>query len=500
MTADRLINALARHRIIISLALCCWLLMLALVARWNHDESQYVAAAILSLDGLIFRDFMSLQPPMQAWVYAPIPLLFGTHAFIAMRLATASAALITLWATYRAQRLLDVPVGAALASILLMASCSTFQFTASIIRNDMLAAMFAAFGLWAFLRATGKGGGRFHCLLSGLAFGLAAATKLSFVPVAAMAAILALWIWGRHNIASVSAMALGMIMGGLPALASFLTAPAQFLYGVLEFGSTAPFQWYTITGNASELTLFEKAKDIISSLAYGPALLVLVIVVVHWIRRRPWTQTDIILACLLIAALAGAALPTPTHTQYVLPLLPFLFVAFGALAKNAPPRGREVYLLAAFCAIGLLYGAAHYAGALAGNTVTPLTVDRQARWIGDRLHERATSGVIVTMAPEMTIDSGYRFDIRFATGPFIFRSATLISPDKAKRMNVAHPDSLWSDMERHPPTAILMGYEDSWGALPPIDLMLADYAIAHGYEQLSMPDGKGRLFIRPRRN
>ena len=65
-----------------------WLLLalalaaLAMARPIDHDESQYVAAAVLSAHGLMpYRDFAYLQTPLQPLLFAPIASLGGIWAW-----------------------------------------------------------------------------------------------------------------------------------------------------------------------------------------------------------------------------------------------------------------------------------------------------------------------------------------------------------------------------------------------------------------------------------
>jgi hypothetical protein len=103
-------------------------LLCVFAAPGNHDESQYVAGAALARFGLIYRDYASLQPPLQSWAYAPLAKLFPGWALLAMRIATALLGGAIAAATWRAQRILGVGPRVACLATLLMASCAAFQF------------------------------------------------------------------------------------------------------------------------------------------------------------------------------------------------------------------------------------------------------------------------------------------------------------------------------------------------------------------------------------
>jgi hypothetical protein len=78
-------------------------IVLALIAPVNHDESQYLAAAVLNRSGVPFVDYLYLQTPLQPFLAAPIAALTVGYNFICLRVATAIAALVTLWLVFRCQ-------------------------------------------------------------------------------------------------------------------------------------------------------------------------------------------------------------------------------------------------------------------------------------------------------------------------------------------------------------------------------------------------------------
>ena len=66
--------------------LTLWLIGLAFVRKLSIDESQYIASAFLTAQGLLpYRDYAYLQTPLQPFAFAPLQWLFAGHVLIAMR-------------------------------------------------------------------------------------------------------------------------------------------------------------------------------------------------------------------------------------------------------------------------------------------------------------------------------------------------------------------------------------------------------------------------------
>lgn len=480
---------------VLSAGIAAWLLLQSLAQRPNHDESQYVAGAVLALDAMPFRDFLLLQPPLHAWAFAPVAWLWPTDSFVAMRMATAALALATILAVIGAQRAIAVPKRIAVFTALLMASTASFQFTAGIVRNDMLATCLASLGLWALLSTV-----RLSTLLSGLAFGLAAATKLSFIPLL-IAAGLHLTMAARERWAMPGGFVVGAAAGLSPALLAFLAAPQNFTWGVFTFASTAPFDWYGSIGRGDELTSSEKLADLLGHLAVGPGLGALLLVAFQAMRARAaTTAAGRLMGLMILAGVAGAALPTPTHKQYLMPLLPPLFVSLGLVFERCRPIlawSRMPLLVLALVGLGpSLFGVAR----AASRGLPALGIDARADEIGDRLRALGGAGPIATLAPDRAADSGFALDPRFATGPFVFRSGRLLDRALASELEVVTPQSLASILDAAPPGAILVGYEFRWSVHGhPLDAHLEDYAQRRRWRRIDLGED-ARLYVRPHRH
>ena len=124
---------------------------LALIAPVNHDESQYLAAAVFNRSRFPFVDYLYLQTPLQPFLAAPIAALTVGYNFIALRIATAGVAMATLWLVFRCQRLLGVEQRPALAFTMLLALTYSFQFGATVVRNDILPALLLGLGQYLAL-------------------------------------------------------------------------------------------------------------------------------------------------------------------------------------------------------------------------------------------------------------------------------------------------------------------------------------------------------------
>lgn len=478
---------------------------LALIAPVNHDESQYLAAAELTRSGLPFVDFLYLQTPLQPFLTAPIAAVASGYSLIALRVATALTALATLWFVFRSQRQLGVEARTALAATLLLALTYSFQFGATVVRNDMLPAMLLALGQYAALSAMSERRRLLHWAVAGLAFGAAASAKISYaVPAAAVGAFHLAMVARRRDRASLTnalACAASMLAGLLASIIPYMAAPRAFLYGVFEYGAQAPFHWYRLNGAGYRLRIDWKLIDTATALLRGPACVALAPAGWAAVRRAKRSDAGPFIDLLVLAGLVAALLPTPTWRQYLIPMLPPLFVRLGLMWSEGVASGRWRNITIGAAAIGALAGLdqpVQWVSRLMKGKANPITITQEAHWIGERLRAADSQGEIATLSPQVVIDSGFPLDSRFATGPFVYRSGDLLSDEEQHSLHVTSPRTVDRFLAERSPAAIVTGYEgrDKSNRID-LDSGLRTYAMRHGYRLERSPFGDAELFIRP---
>ena len=450
------------------------LALLALARPIDHDESQYVAAAVLTAHGALpYRDYAYLQAPLQPLLFAPIAWAAGGWAWPALRLANALCGALTLWCGWRTARLI-APAGVAIATTALFASCDIFLFCIGTARNDALPAAGLAGALWLAVRADQGGASRRRALLAGLLLAGATAAKISYALPALAYGGWAL-IHRRHR-------PVWIALGALPvALVVLWTAwpnlPA-FLFGVLRFPADAPADFYA--DRPWKLSDIAKLIDLLKFLALGPALLALCSG-----RPRP-----ALLALLVLAGLIAAALPTPSWRQYLLPALPPLFAMLAWRWAQAPPSRAVRALAAGFALVGLTPTAIALA---AGRPAMPAAL-RQGAAIRAAMDRAGATGPVATLSPQFLPATGRRPDPRFAAGSFVFRSRRLLAPGDAAALTVVTRADLGH--VTLPPT-ILIGGEGAWtGGDDRLDALLEAEAVRRGYTRIAVPDTPFRLYRR----
>jgi hypothetical protein len=466
------------------------------MAPMSHDEDQYVAAAMLARSLRPFVDFMHMQTPLQADAFRYVAAAFPGHAFMALRLANAACALGILALVQRAQRQSGVGLAPAWVATLSLAGCASFGFIASVARNDALPALLLAAATCIAIAARGRG----EWLVAGILLGLASSAKISFaIPAATLGAwLLIVNLRSRAGLGTVFAYGTGGVVGLLPALLTWHAAPEVFVYGVVQFASEAVFDWYRANGLEAKLMQSAKLVALPLFLMQGPGLAASVLVT--W-RARSLPSVAAPVVALAIGGLAAAAAPTPVWTQYLMTLLPPLFVLTGVTLTGLTHLWRErlcalLVLLAAGGAIGI--SVAGLLDWLRTGEPAALRVTHEAHWIGDVLRARGVQhGTVTTLTQSVVIDSGFAIDRRFAGGAQLFRSADRRSNAEQVQFHMVGFRTLDAAFAADPPVAIVTGYE---GASPvnrrlfPDDA-LAGWAKAHGYTPILSPIGRATLWV-----
>ena len=461
------------------------LVLLAMLRPVDHDESQYVAATVLAASGLPYRDFAYFQTPLQPLLLAPIAMLGGQWTWPALRLINTFFGIITLISCYGAARAGGARQSIAIAATMLFASCDIFLYTAAIARNDALPAACLSVALWLHLRRPGHQRSPLAAMLTGALLATAAATKISFAIPAIAYGVYALAHRGnRPGLVAVGVAPIAVAVFGL-----YLAAPDAFVFDVFTFAVRAPIEWYR-QANPWKLTLLAKAIDAIKFLLLGPAFLALLMLA----RSRVKPARASLLIILTLAGLVGALLPSPTWRQYLIPVLPPLFV-WLALAWEAQPPDRAWRVAMIVCAAagwaptieGILLG---------GNRMTIAQAMRESAIIGQAASAVGVAGPVASLAPQLLPGAGLTIDPRFAAGPYYFRSDHLLNDVQERalhlvsrrRMNVMTPL----------PAAVLIGGEGPWAGSDTDELpILEDYLRSNRWRRVPMPSERFRLYLPP---
>ena len=455
-------------------ALTLWLLAIALVRPLSVDESQYVAATALVADGLLpYRDFAYLQTPLQPVAFAPLQWLFAGHLLLAMRIANALLGSAIIILVYGAARRAGASERAALAAAAMLVTCESFAWCAGVARNDVLPAALMTLGLFVIA----KGGARPRMFGAGLAFGLAASTKISYAVPAATVFLAGVWTRDGAERRRFLSFAAGVAIGLLPAVVLAALAPRAFLAEAIVFPATAPAQYYTEIGKAWRLGSARFGQLLVAA-AVGPALIAAIEV-----ARRSWKDrwlVDSVRRVMVAAAFGGllsACLNKPFQIFYLLPALPPLFVLAALLFgdNNARPRWLKA-LWALFVVAGLFPAVGWFVRAANQRLAPALDAERRSEALAVALREQHVEAPVATLAGQYV----QQVDPRFAAGPFLYRTHGFFSAEQARQWHIVTGEQA-ADLAEAPPAAIVTGdYPD---AQPELEAELAARAEALGYRQ-----------------
>jgi hypothetical protein len=459
--------------------------MLAVVRPVDHDESQYVAAALLAQTGLPYRDFAYFQTPLQPLLFGPLAALFGALAWPGLRMVNAVLGALTVAMVERAARAAGAGPRMALAAAALFACCDILLFSAAVARNDALPAALLAGAIWIAVGAAGGAGTRGRAVLAGFLLAGAAAAKVSYLLPA-----IAYFVWAlldrRHRPAMIALGAAPIVI-----LVAWLAAqaPDAFRFEVFTFPAIGPAQYYHDAGKAWKLGIGMKALDTLKFLALGTALPAIAAVAMRWRSGGAATR---MLDTLALAGLVAALLPEPTWRQYLLPVLPPLFVRL-ALAWEAIPPGRiERIGFVTFACAGLAPSVESVARALAqGAPMVVATTD--ASRIATAIDQSGIDGPVATLTPQYLGASRHLPDRRFVAGPFYYRSHGLLDRGGEQTLGLVTARTL--DPATLPPIVVVGGESLTESGNPSLETELANAAAPHAAGITRILGGRFTLYF-----
>jgi hypothetical protein len=487
------------QRLSVAFVLCAVLLLIVgAFSPLDHDEGQYVGAVALMRIGLPYRDFAYLQTPLQPLLFAPLAWIAKGWLFPALRGVNALLATGAVACIWLAARRAGASERGALLTAMALLSSHMLLFAGSVARNDALPLMLTTAGLAAFLRLLRDGRGGWTALLAGLLLGAAASAKISYGLPAAAIGLFALLHWRTLGAKQVALLASGGLLGGLPTFCLIHLEPDAAWFGIIDYSLKAPQEWRTLNGQAFMLEWPLSLARLARFLAQGCGLIALVGMMLVATRRR--TVVERLLDMMILAGLIAAWLPRPIYVQYLGPLLPALFVRFALLVDRPfwrHPMGRALIV------VGMVAGLAQTAMAVGDNIAARhspvLAVLRDVRVMDGVLTAAGVPGSIATLSPERVVDSALPLDRRFVTGPFLFRTRSVLNDRQARAFHATTVSTLAADLDALPPAALLVGAERERSRAAPrgLDAALADWALARGYRRVALPSGTSLLLRRP---
>jgi len=489
----------ARHRVLRAgftvaalVAIIGFLFVCSMGRALNHDEHQFVAPGVLLLRaGLLpYRDYPFFHMPDLVFIFAGFFSL-TSHLLLAARCFNVLCATLLLLLVFavaarafrsRAERRWTIALG----FVLVLSLNPFFRFTAGRAWNHDLPMLAAVAAFLALIRAGESKRALLWMGVAGGLVGIAAGTRLSFAPLVApfALAILVFPVSGRSRILCLTSYLIGLILTLLPVAILFFAAPGQFIFDNFTWNS-AINRLYRESTVSPRLLLLRKLGFPFQEFLKSPSDIMLIVGFIYLALRPGWRggwsrlvdDREIgVLLMILPFLFIGSWAPAHSFRQYYYPFVPFLLLGnIIGLARQAPGR----------LPIGWLFAVALLAGFL--ETIPDLTnsssILRMSRWPVVTVHKKAgeiatllPEGRVLTLAPIFPLEAGLRIYPDFATGPFAWRTASLLDEQQRTRFHLIAPSDLERFLGTQPPEGILTGFEHA-----ELEQPLRDYARARGY-------------------
>jgi hypothetical protein len=457
---------------------------LALGAKLNHDEHQFVAsAALLAREGLLpYRDFPYFHTPNLVGIYA---LLFQLtdHLLLAARLFSTVCAwlagLVLFGFAWRRSSSLAFALG--VAALFLTNPVVVYTFPKAWNNFPPVLLLLLAFVSQCRGARTAHVGWFFA---SGLFVAFAAGTRISFAPLALPFLVMAWFTPGKWR--AVAAALAGMFLASIPVFFFLAITPGEFLFDNLVYNGRVNAAYRLASGDersALAAKAFFVAKTLVNP---GNLALFAAGLFTLWQAARRY-RSDYAVALLLAIlpfVLLGVFAPTPSYTQYY-----SVLAAVLALAVAIGLKPRPIWPLAAAVGLSLIASLVQH--------FTMLTRFASGKWTPLQLHAKgravpaeAGPGRILTLAPIVALEGGSEIYGAFATGSFAWRTAPYLSEEDRRRHGFVAPPDLPALLAAHPPAGILLGYDKER------EEALLNYAETHGYRRVKLPD-KINLWLPP---
>jgi 4-amino-4-deoxy-L-arabinose transferase-like glycosyltransferase len=484
----------------------------AMNRTFSHDEHQFITSSelLLTQQSLPFRDYPYQHLPYLTLLFALSGSLTD-YSLLGARAASVLAAtgcailLFMLVGRFfrtsaRGWRLL-----AGVTAVLVLVTNPLFYLTSGKAWNHDLPTLFTLGAVCCIGGDEQDSPTSLALFGAGFLLGLAAGTRLSYLtalpPFVGWVFLVSGRIPWQARLKRAGVLLMGFAIALLPVLFLFFLSPRGFVFGNIVYPQLNTV-YRQVLRQQEAMTLGAKliyfAETILmdwqSLLLYLAFFAVLLGAVVSWrplgkLRRRGWFY-----GVLVIFLLAGSFTPTPSWSHYFYAPLPFLVLAlFYALANWNRARNHPIWLLATLfpLAAGLnLYVQSDLKHLRSlGQPENWVTV--RAHQLGEVLANEVGEGPVLTLAPVFPLEGGLDIYPAFATGPFTWRTAHLLSLERQRFYGITSLDTLHDYLKAAPPAAILTGFEADTAGFEPgdpggLEKPLVDYAVLNGYQALKL--------------
>jgi hypothetical protein len=489
----------------------CFVFVLLLQATMhkglNHDEQMYVSSgALLVRSQLPYVDYPYFQMPLLALVYGVAFQGWGDLLLVARLLNTLfafGACLLLFSIVWR----LSVGIGSLLrtalsvGSVMLYISGSQFVYTSGLAWNHDLPVLLTLGSLALLMPGKSTDKVDMHVLCSGFVLGLAASTRLLFLPAIVpfgFAIMLSSDTRPAMGLRRLILFGIGFAAGLLPSLLFLVMSPGEFFFGNVTYHGFNEQYWRSV-GYERAMTPAGKLGYAFDVLVSEPSnwllLLGMLVVLVTMSRIGPRDRVMVVILPFLTAAalFLCALVPTPTWLQYFYAPYAMMAVAFalGTVSLVRTRRRLAVLLFSIVTVVSVAYSVLRYlslGNMLAVDDWAPGIVSR----VGREIREAVPAGTVVTLSPMYPLQAGLDIYPGLASGPFGFRVANILSAEEKAEHGLISEEDVLRLMSQRPPEGILAGSE---GAL---EVPLVQFAIEHRYKEVELSNSLS-LWVRPDR-
>lgn len=500
-------SGLAVYRMIFFLFAATVLIARVAAAPLTHDEYQFVASGQWLARALLipYIDYPFLHMPYQVVVNG-LTAALSSHDLLAARAANAVFQFTTLLLLYWlvSQSLpgghpLAGAAASSLAVMILLFDRSLVSMDGRALNHALPAALsLAAFACFRQAQERSRPAGLLF--ISGLATGLAAGARLTYA-VAAAPFLLFLFVGGLQKTLPqpgrrVFYFTAGLIAALLPVGLLVLAAPSSFLFGNYIYIRLNTLYRQEV-GFEIGMNLPSKLEYFYTSVLANPLSMALylllaavtVYALARFLRSCERRAGEAFLAALLAwAFLAASFSPTPPWPQYFFAPVPFLLLAVAYGLAWIPGRAAP----ACAAGIALLFLSAF---PFASFAYSMAVLVRPERWVPVQVHRFSEAlraavpeGSVLTLAPIFPLEAGLAAYPELTVGPFVWRTAPLLSAEGRRRFRLASFHELDEMLAQTPPAAILTGLENDYGFdrfdTRGLEQPLIDYALQNGFEPL----------------
>jgi hypothetical protein len=474
------------------------LVVRALPREASRDEEQFISAgALLLREGLLpYVDYPYFHLPNLAFVYAAL-FAASDHLLLAARSFNVLCGWLTVLLVFAVAAREFRAAGPArwwlaMAAAAALLASPLFRLTSGSAWNHDFAVLTATAAFVALLRASEAAArSRSWIIAAGTLLGIAIGTRLSFLPLALPFALMVTSTAAttRSRLAQLALFSLATAMALAPTLVLCARAPAEFFFDNFIYNGPLNRAYRTATGNPGvELPAKLLFAVRLLKFPHNIALLAAFVYLAVWLpARHGWRafvkERKVAAAVFCVAFLwIGTLAPSPSYKQYYYALVPFVvlgcvFALAHALRSNDGHKARLVWnALAAASALALVTDLPLLRHLASPRDWPPVRIHALGREL--RTH---TSGPVLTLSPLLPLEASLDIYKEFATGPFAWRTAAFLSPERKAEFRMVDAARLDQFLASAPPAAILTPVTQDARERP-----LAVYAERHAYRRVPL--------------